>query len=81
MNPTAIKELVLSKHEVNYLSDFKSKIPFNFIPICLKAIADIFLSYDRQAVELYRFIVFLIEDDKKDNCCCLAEIIKERLEV
>jgi hypothetical protein len=38
-------------------------------------------SFETIDAELFRFIVFLIKDDQKDNCCCLFKIIREKLEI
>lgn len=54
-------------------------MPLNFIAICVKAIVDIFNSYDKQHVELFRFVLFLVDDDRKNNCDCLTQILRGQL--
>lgn len=59
-NLHVVKELTLPKHEVNLLSGFKAKNPFNLIDLCVESIAKIFTSFDSQDAQLFRFVIALI---------------------
>lgn len=74
-----VKELTLPKHEVNLLAGFKAKNPFDLVELCVEAVAKIFTSFENQDAQLFRFVIALIDNDKKDNCNCLGKIVKERL--
>lgn len=74
-----VKELTLPKHEVNLLTGFKAENPFDLVELCVEAISKIFTSFDSQDVQLFRFVIALIDNDKKDNCNCLGRIVKEKL--
>ena len=78
-NLGVIKELILERHEANLIKNFKTLNPFSFADICVEGILNAFTSFEKQDVLLLRFIIQLVEDDKKDNCVCLKTFIQAEI--